>query len=58
MVIMDDVVDFLLWNQEVGYLFWANGRNWNANEDFLIFMYEDDASPAEVFELVMKAYGH
>lgn len=50
--------DFAAWIGEVERTFWANGRFWNFDSEFLTFMYQDDATPEEVFELVCEAHGY
>lgn len=55
---MNNDLDFETWGLKIAAIFWANGRFWDANQDFLEFMYEDDATPEEVFDVVMEAYGY
>lgn len=55
---MNDIEDFAKWVDEIYMIFWATGRFWNANSDFLTFMYEDDATPNEVAETVLNALGY
>lgn len=48
------------WLNEVYSVYWANGRFWSdldfSNE--LVYLYEDDASPMEAFELTVNhTYG-
>lgn len=54
---MNEEITFSEWTMAIDTIFWANGRFWDANPDFLDFMYQDDATPMEVFELVMSANG-
>lgn len=54
---MDDFEDFVNWSNEINNFFRGSGYFWEANSDFLTFMYQDDATPEEVFNSVMNTYG-
>lgn len=55
---MNNDLDFESWAVRVASVFWANGCLWDVSPDTLLFLYQDDATPEEVFEEAMRANGY